>query len=259
MRRLVSERGVVICACAVLLAFAGSYGPATAQDDSKLATQIAGVSAGIQPGDVVVVFGGAHTLPQMEAIAIEAQKAGGLVNMMINTDRVARSYWTEVDEEHLERVPEYWKAWLGEVDVWISLPVIEDPPSVFGDISPDRFALGAAANQMFNDMLNSTPLRGMFIAYPTEANARQNGLDFEVFAKMQWDAITADYAAISKDGKALADKLRGAREVKITSPAGTDLTFSIGDRRVFVGDGIVTPAESKSKLFLERWTTLPTP
>ncbi len=230
---------------------------AAAEHDARLATQIAEVSLGVQPGDVVVVFGGKHTLPQMEAVAIEVQKAGGMVNMLINTDQVARSYWTEVDAEYLKQVPEYFEAWLSVVDAWIGLPTIEDPPKVFGDIAPERFALGAPGDQMFNDILNSTPLRGMFVAYPREADARTNGIPFEAWSEMQWSAITADYEAISEAGASLAQKLRGAREVKITSPAGTDLTFSIGDREIFVDDGIVTPEEADSELFLKRWTSLP--
>jgi len=248
---------LMLCICVLSGTLALSLHPAAAQDDSKLARQITEVTAGVQPGDVVVVFGGKHTLPQMEAIAIEAQKAGGQVNMMINTDRVARSYWTEVDEEYLKQVPQYWTPWLGEVDVWIGLPAIEDPPKAFGDIPPERFALGSEGSQMFNDILNSTPLRGMYVAYPLEADARTNGISFDTWAEMQWAAITADYPAISETGKALAVKLHGAQEVKITSPAGTDLTFSMGDHRVFVDDGIVTPDEAGSELFLERWTNLP--
>lgn len=257
MEERVSMSARMLCICVLSAALALTSHPATAQDDTKLAKQIAEVTAGVQPGDVVVVFGGKHTLPQMEAIAIEAQKAGGLVNMMINTDRVARSYWTEVDEEYLKLVPEYWNPWLGEVDVWIGLPAIEDPPKAFGDIPPERFALGSEGTQMFNDILNSTPLRGMFVAYPIEADARTNGISFDTWAEMQWAAMTADYGAISEAGKALAAKLRGAQKVKITSPAGTDLTFSMGNHRVFVDDGIVTPEEAGSEFFLERWTSLP--
>lgn len=244
-----------------LVALAGLVlAPATAlaqADDAKLAEQLAQTSASVKPGDVVVVFGGKHTLPLMEMVAIEAQKAGGQVNMMLLSDRVARSYWTEVKDEYLKQVPEYWGPWLGEVDVWIGLPAIENPPEVFGDIPQERFALGAASNQMFNDMLNSTPLRGVAISYPSEVDAKQNGLSYETYAKMQWAAINADYAAISQAGKALAAKLHGAKEVRIASAAGTDVVFSMGDRPVFIDDGIVTPEESKSKLFLERWTTLP--
>ena len=245
----------------VLVVLAGLVvAPATAMaqaDDAKLAVQIAQTSASVKPGDVVVVFGGKHTLPLMEMVAIEVQKAGGQVNMMLLSDRVARSYWTEVKDEYLKQVPEYWGPWLGEVDVWVGLPAIENPPKVFGDIPQERFALGAASSQMFNDILNATPLRGVAISYPSEVDAEQNGISYETYAKMHWSAINADYAAISRVGKALAAKLRGAKKVRITSPAGTDVVFSMGDRPVFIDDGIVTPEESKSKLFLERWTTLP--
>ena len=246
-----------------VLALAGIVGicltpaPAVAQDDDQLAGQLIKTSASVEPGDHVVVFGGKHSLDLMEAVAIEAQKAGGMVEMMLNTDRVARSYWTEVPDEYVSQVPEYWEPWLKTVDVWIGLPTIENPEATFGDVPQERFALGAESNQFFNDMLNSTPLRGVAVTYPTEAAARQNGLDFATYSAMQWAAINADYSAISSHGKALAKKLKGADEVHITSPAGTDIRFSMGNRTVFVDDGIVTPEESKSKLFLERWTTLP--
>ena len=97
----------------------------------------------------------------------------------------------------------------------------------------------------------------MAINYPTAEEAKQNGLDFETYEAMQWAAVGADYGAISRRGKAIAELLEGADEVHITSPAGTDLRFAIGGRTVFVDDGIVTPDEAKSKMFIERWATIP--
>lgn len=246
-----------------VLALAGIVGiwlapaQAVAQDDARLAEQLIKTSASVEPGDHVVVFGGKHSLDLMEAVAIEAQKAGGMVDMMLNTDRVARSFWTEVSDEYVGQVPEYWGPWLKTVDVWIGLPTIENPEATFGDVPQERFALGAESGQFFNDMLNSTPLRGVAVTYPTEADAKQSGLDFATYSAMQWAAINADYDAISSHGKAFAEILKDADEVHITSPTGTDIRFSMGNRTVFVDDGIVTPEESKSKLFLERWTTLP--
>ena len=230
---------------------------AVAQDDARLAGQLINTSATVEPGDHVVIFGGKHSLELMEAVAIEAQKAGGMVDMMLNTDRVARSFWTEVSDEYVRQVPEYWEPWLQTVDVWIGLPTIENPERTFGDVPQERFALGAESNQFFNDKLNSTPLRGVALTYPSESDAKANGLDFQTYAAMQWAAINADYAVISSHGKAFAAILKDAKEVHITSPTGTDVRFSIGNRTVFVDDGIVTPEESNSKLFLERWTTLP--
>ena len=258
MRHRLTPRTILPITLAVLIAPALAPAPAAAQpDDAKLARQVAQTSTSVQPGDVVIVYGGKHTLPLMETIAIEVQKAGGLANMMLLTDRVIRSRWTEVQDEYLAQVPEYWGPWLRAVDVWIGLPAIEDPPKVFGDIPQERFALASAGNQMFNDMLNSTPLRGVGIVYPTASAAEQSGLSFEVYAAMQWDAIGADYGRISEVGKSLAEKLRTAKQIRVTSPAGTDLVFSLAGRPIFIEDGIVTPEDAKSELFLERWSSLP--
>ena len=232
--------------------------PAVAQEaGSGLAKELINVSASVQPGDHVVIAGGPHLLELMENLAIEAEMVGGMTTMLVNTDRVVRSRWTEVPDEYLSQVPEYWETWLSEVDVWIGLPAVENPRKTFGDIPQERFALGAESNQFFNDMLNSTPLRGVALSAPTEAEARQNGLDFRTYSEMQWAAIEADYAAIAEQGAALAERLRNGTEVRITSPSGTDLTFALADRTVFVDDGIVTPEEAESGLFLERWITLP--
>jgi leucyl aminopeptidase (aminopeptidase T) len=241
-------------------AFVGSGldpGPALGQEQGELASRLVNSSANVEPGDHVVIAGGKHTLDLMEQIAIEAQKAGGMVDMMLTSDEVLRSYWTDVSDEYIQQVPTHWEAWLNEVDVWIGLPGIEDPAATFGAVSEEKFALASESNQFFNDKLNATPLRGLGLAYPTEAVAKENGLDYETYSAMQWAAIRADYDAISAKGKALAAKLKGAREIRVTSPAGTDLRFSQADRPVFLDDGIVTPEEAGSEMFLERWASLP--
>src|SRR3970040_481153 len=165
-----------IVAISVLVLLGAPPAVVQAQEgESDLATKLVNTSASVQPGDHVVIAGGPHVLDLMESLAIEAQLAGGMTTMLLNTDRVARSFWTEVPEEYLSQVPEYWETWLSEVDVWIGLPAIENPREAFGDIPQERFALGAESNQFFNDMLNSTPLRGVALGAPTEAAALENG------------------------------------------------------------------------------------
>lgn len=65
-------------------------------DYEDLAKRIVNTSANVQPGEVVVVSGGQHTVPLMEAIAIEVQKAGGFVTIFLNTDKLARARWFDV-------------------------------------------------------------------------------------------------------------------------------------------------------------------
>ena len=254
--RILKTLVLFTCLCCSGMLFASSSA-AQAHVQEGLAQRVIETCVAVQPGDVVVLYGGRHQLNMMEELAAHADKAGGLTNIMVLSDKLQRTYWTEVPEEHLSIVPTYWKSWLSEVDVWIGMPVVQDPRAVYEDIPQERFAAGAEAGQMFTDILNGTPLRYIYINPPSVQQAATAGMDFDRFSKMNWSAINANYAAISKTGYALADALHGADEVRITSAAGTDLRFSMGGREVFVNDGIVTEKEAKAGKFLQRIANLP--
>ncbi len=227
------------------------------QKFNELAQKIVQTSASIKAGDVVVVYGGKHTIPFMEALTIEAQIKGGLVQMFLNSDKVTRSYFVDVPEEYLELEPKYFAEWLKNTDAWIGLSDIENPKAVYGDIPEELWAKVYKANKLINDMLDESGIRGLNISHPTKERAEINQLDFADYEKMHWEAVNADYKQISELGMKLKKLLEGATEVKVTAPSGTDFTFSVGDRPVFVDDGIITEEEAKSKRFLDRWVTLP--
>lgn len=242
------------------LAAVGLVGSASAQQPNldELATRIIKTSANVKPGDVVVVFGGRHNLALMEALTIEANKAGGMTTMMITTDRVDRSFNVDVPEKYLEQDRGFFADWFKQVDVYIGLPGDENPKAVIEGVPEARFAKAAKAAQVMTDMLTSTPrLRGVFIGYPTKEDAAANHMDFATYSNMHWSAVNADYSKISAQGKAIQKALQGARSVRITSPAGTDFTFSIADRPVFLDDGIMTPEKAKSARLFERTASLP--
>jgi len=223
----------------------------------ELASKVIKTSANIKPGDVVVVNGGKHTIPLMEALAIEAGKAGGMVNMFLTTDRVLKSYYKEIDEKFLEQEPTYFAEWIKHIDVWIGLPASENPKAVFADIPEQRFAKIAKADQTFNDKLNESGVRLVNISYPTKERAAINQLDFTAYEKMTWDAVNADYQQISQSGNKIKNMLQGAKKVKVTSPGGTNFSFSVGERSIFVNDGIVTEEEAKGALIFTRYASLP--
>jgi hypothetical protein len=91
-RHLPGSRAVPLCLVLCWLADIGSAqsNQSVRPDLTALAHRIAITSAGIKPGDVVVA-GGKHTIPLMEAIAIEAQKAGGLTNLFLSSDTAEAS------------------------------------------------------------------------------------------------------------------------------------------------------------------------
>ena len=127
---------------------------ANAQTDEmtqKLALRLV-QSASVRPGDVVMITGGKHMIPLMEAVAIEVQKAGGFQNMILNTDRVTRFFYTEVPDKYLEQEPRYWAEWLKQTNVFIGLPSTEDNKALIERESSERFAKISKGGELHGDI-----------------------------------------------------------------------------------------------------------
>ena len=245
--------------CAVMSPGVLSSSIANAQEPNygELARRIVKTSANIKPGDVVVVAGGKHDISLMEELAIESAKAGGLVTMFLDSDKYERAVYTEVPEQYLEQQPTFFVEWLKHIDVFIGLPTSENPKATFGDVPQERFAKANKAAQVISDALNASEVRIVFVGYPSQSDASVNQLDFATYQKVFWDAVGADYQKISEQGSKLKQMLQGARSVRVTSPSGTDFTFSVGTRPIFVNDGLMTPEKAKSHLAFARYVSLP--
>ena len=85
--------------------------------------------------------------------------------------------------------------------------------------------------------------RIIYIGYPAPQKAEVMGIDFRDLHDACWTALDTDYRALEARGESLRGVLSGGREVRVTSPGGTDLTFSIEGREVFVDDGIISDWE----------------
>ena len=71
-----------------------------------------------------------------------------------------------------------------------------------------------------------------------EAGARGStlpGITESVFVT----GLDADYEAIAAHSESIHEQVRGADEIRVTSPQGTDITFEIGDREWHLDTGIV--------------------
>lgn len=223
----------------------------------ELAHRIVTTSANVQPGEVVVVSGGKHTIPLMEAIAIEAQKAGGMVTMFLNSDKVTRSFNADVPDKYLEQEPRFTAEWFKQIDVFIGLPGASDIKALDEGVSAERLGKISKAGEFFTPLLDGMKFREIDIIYPTEERGKSFRLDGPTYVKMIWDAMDADYKQISDKGNVLKQKLQGAKKVHVTSPSGTDVTFDVTSRPVIVDDGVISADEAKSKKFIERSAQLP--
>ena len=235
--------------------------PATAQtkepDFGTLAHRIITTSVAVRPGEVVLIEGGKHTIPLMEALAIEAQKAGGMVSMLLDSDRVIRSMEMEVPERYLGQEPGYLPAWFGQVDVYINLPPASDIKALDAGVSARRLGMIAKASEFITPRLDGMKFRELSIIYPTTERGTGFKLSGATYVNMIWGAVGADYAQIAAKGTALKQMLQQGKTVRVTSPAGTDVTFSLAKRPVFLSDGIITAKQAKGKRFTDRSAGLP--
>jgi leucyl aminopeptidase (aminopeptidase T) len=207
-------------------------------DYSEMAARVVKTSAGVKPGDVVIIQGGKHTVDLMEEVAIQAAKAGGMVTMLLDSDRFERAIYHEVPEEYLDSQPTRFAEWLKHADVFIGLPAIEDDKLVRAETAPRRSAKINKSDQVVWEALTNSQARIVWLNYPSRSDAASSQIDFTAYQKATWRAAEADYQHIREQGRKLKELLQAGKSVRVTSPSGTDLTFTIGDRRIVVADGI---------------------
>ena len=237
-----------------------SAGGSVAADSSelgRLARQVTQRGLRIRKGDVVMIAGGAHTIPVMEALALETAKVGGLYNLQLQSQRLMRAELTEVPEEHVGLSPTFFADWLRSTTVYIGLPGLTDPEAAFAGVPQDRLAKWNAGFSAIHEMLNGSPVRGAYIEYPSPGRAAAVGMDPDAFSRMMLAAIGADPESMARTGHALEAKVRNARSVRVTSPAGTDLRLTLAGRPGILDAGMLSPGAEKEKLFAKRWFVLP--
>ena len=95
-------------------------------------------------------------------------------------------------------------------------------------------APGAAASRRAH--FRSVSL-GQVGGIPTEAYAKSQNASFIQMEKMFWRALDADYQQMRKSGENISALIRPGVKVKVTSSAGTNLSFMVGQNKAEVNCG----------------------
>ena len=237
----------------ILLCFSVS---AQERDWTPIAKEIV-ENAGIQPGEVVVVNGGQHNVPLLEAIAMESNMKGAFTNVFFTTDEIERSLAHDVHYQYLSATPTYFGEWVKNIDVWIGLSSAENPQIIFKDALEVRMAALRKGGQQLYDGFNKSKCRVYQVNYPTQQEAALAKMEFADYEKMMVGAMQADYSAIVTKAEALRNQLKSSKSIKVTSPDGTMLTLSVSGRPIYLGDGVVSKADVANKTLAGRLASLP--
>jgi leucyl aminopeptidase (aminopeptidase T) len=160
----------------------------------------------------------------------------------LGSDRLTYRLVAEVPERFDSQAPALQLATAELFDAVIGVAVGENP-DVYGDIPPERMAVIDQAAFSVAGAMAANGVRRVNIGnemYPTPAAAARLGLELGALEDMFWAAVYTDPAQLQETAARVRQALEAGREVRLTHPNGTDLTFGIQEGAVFVSDGVVS-------------------
>jgi aminopeptidase len=226
-------------------------------NEDSLARKIIERNVMVKDGETVYIYGDQNSTSLMEALSKACATRGATAYPKLNPDKFqgAESMNTFLASE-LSPVDKFVN-WLNTTDVCIILtPFDKDPTWVFKDlVTPQK---GSANSQAVRDALTKTHVRILYIATPTRAFAEGLSLNYNAYEQMSWYAADANYdSALATRVNRLKGLLAKAKQVRITSPLGTNLTFSIAGRPVLAYDGRVSAEEAAGRALYKKIDKLP--
>jgi leucyl aminopeptidase (aminopeptidase T) len=220
---------------------------AAAPDKEAIANRIVTQVAGVKEGDVVFINGGARDLELLENLATDSRKAGAFYLLTLGSDRLAKKYYEEVPDKYDTQNPDLGLkiATLPTVAISVDSNEAED---VLAGVSPTRLANVGKTQQPVGELFLKRNVRQVEIGnglYPTAWRAKQFGITEDALAKTFWEAVNTDYAGVQATGEKVKTMLAAGKELRITSPEGTDLKVKIEGRPFFVSDGIISAEDAQ--------------
>lgn len=223
---------------------------APAGADSALAERIVTKTAAVKEGDLVEISTGPQDLAFAEELAVAVRAKGAFPVISYWSEAAAKKAMAAVPAKFDTQKPVLDTAFAKLFTVRISLQAIRDE-GIWSTFPTERraamqktwAAAGLLAAQQKRNVRNIDLGNGMA---PSASRVALTGLSEAQQAKMFWDGIGADYAAVEEKGKALKATLAAGSELRITLPNGTDLKMKVKARKVLVSDGVISDADIKA-------------
>jgi len=228
---------------------ASAQQPRLTLDNRALAARIVRQLA-LKPGERVIIVAHPGTLePLVPHLRYEVMRAGGVdLGVVLVPPLPLRTTWDRgVLEKGTREARAAYKTMFRDVDAAIMMPGATPADAAYGAMQ-DWLHEGRGRTVHFHWLENGSayPLPGQPL--PAEAT---------IDAVYQRAVLETDYDALAALHRRFADAMRG-REIHITSPAGTDLRFRIGDRPVNLQDGDASAARAvRGKVLVDREIEIP--
>lgn len=228
----------------------------TARERNELAAKVVTQSARIREGELVWIVGAPRDVEVLEDLAVQVRKQGAHPLISIKGDRLAGRLYNAPDKYNAQ-TPEWDLKIAGLMDAEIEID--SGDKSALAGVPAERIAAVEKTYQPVFAEMRRRNVRYVLLGnglYPTPSRARQFGLTEAELSKLFWDGVNADYTRLQATGRKVKGALADAKEIRLTSPNGTDVKGSILKRPVTVSDGVIGD-EKRKEGGAACWTYLP--
>lgn len=213
---------------------------------TPLAKKVVRQSLALRWNDVLEIYSYIPTIPLAEALAMEARRAGSDTHITLMTDDL---WFTSMQELPLKwlRAPSQAEIAINKaITAYIYLGGPQDARRM-QSIPPEKFNANAMGNirQDKPRMKRRVGHIDLPIGRVRPERAEAYGLDYELWQKSYNAALAVDLGEIRKAGEEWCSRLKGRRKIRITSNAGTNLTFETKALEPMIEDGIISNSDRK--------------
>jgi aminopeptidase len=205
----------------------------------------------VSPGQVIWIWANAASMDFIEALAFRIRARGAFWSLRLNSEPLLRRLGVEAPQEVLGLVPEHELRWLDDVDAIVE---VHDHGGALPGVPLERRRALAGEWIALIDAAAKKKIRRVMVVNPTPALAEAIGLPLEELQRRVRQALDVDYAAVDALQERLARRMDAANEVRVASPAGTDLRLRLGDRKALCdtdslprGEAYIAPQENSAE------------
>ena len=227
------------------MAAAGTIGATGAELRAVAATLVK--AALVKRGDRVLVSGGVRDAQLMEDVAIESMKAGAEPVITLQSQQLLRRSYDEVPASYDSITPAASLAIANGFDAVITVDYGELEAPLAG-VPESRRTARAKAYEPVNAAVLRRNVRSVNLGnglYPTATLAKRLGVSQPELGTAFWQAARVPAESIHARGEAVRTIIANARQLTLTHPNGTNLTFAVDANRGFTSDGAITPEKVK--------------
>ncbi|GEO06686.1 hypothetical protein AAE02nite_43500 [Adhaeribacter aerolatus] len=223
---------------------------------NRLVTTVAHVKA----GETVILKGDKSQLDLMDALGEQIHQKGAYPVIMLQSERLAKAAMLSVPEADLLAHHKAIHKLDNKADLTIYFSsnidynaINQQVPEAYGE--KRRQAMQAFHNGVPENMAT---FREVYVMLPNQKDAASEGIAYATYEKMILAAMAADYEVMAAKGKQLGALLLTGKQVKVTNPNGTNFSFALAGRPFSINDGVISEADLKSSLEIDRQVSLPT-